>query len=100
MGPAESEKKAIEGWLNKLRYNLDIHICGRAKQLQQLQTRATLLHMKEAHMKNGQLKPGYNVNVATVSEYIVGFISLRTERNKGLPFLKKLCNAYPVQGWL
>ena len=30
------------------------------------------MRMKEDHMKNDQLKPGYNVNVATVSEYIVG----------------------------
>ena len=30
------------------------------------------MRMKEDHMKNGQLKPGYNVNVATVSEYIIG----------------------------
>ena len=50
-------------------------------------------------MKNGQLKPGYNVNVATVSEYIVGnYISAdRTDTKVFIPFLKKLCNAYPVQ---
>ena len=40
---------------------------------------------EEDHMKNGQLKPGYNVNVATVSEYIIGnYISAdRTGRALG-----------------
>ena len=50
-------------------------------------------------MKNGQLKPGYNVNVATVSEYIIGnYISAdRTDTKTFIPFLKKLCNIYPVR---
>ena len=28
---------------------------------------ATFMHMKEDHMKNGQLKPGYNVTIGEVS---------------------------------
>lgn len=50
-------------------------------------------------MKNSQLKPGYNVNTATVSEYIVGnYISAdRTNTKTFIPFLKKLCSTYPVQ---
>jgi hypothetical protein len=34
---------------------------------------ATFLRMKEDHMKNGQLKPGYNVQVGTENQFIVGF---------------------------
>ena len=30
------------------------------------------MHMKEDYMRNGQLKPGYNVNVATCSDFIIG----------------------------
>lgn len=50
-------------------------------------------------MKNGQLKPGYNVNVAMVSEYIVGnYISAdRTDNRTFIPFLEKLCSKYPVK---
>lgn len=57
------------------------------------------MHMKEDHMKNGQLKPGYNVNAAAVSEYIVGnYISAdRTDTKTFIPFLKKLCSTYPVR---
>lgn len=32
---------------------------------------ATFMHMKDDHMRNAQLKPGYNVQIAVDSEYIV-----------------------------
>lgn len=34
---------------------------------------ATFMHMKEDHMKNGQLKPGYNIQAATTDQYVVDF---------------------------
>ena len=65
--------EAINNWLERLkRYNLEIYICGDRNSYSKTDHDATFIHMKEDHMKNGQLKPGYNVNVATVSEYIVG----------------------------
>ena len=33
---------------------------------------ATFMHMKEDYMRNGQLKPGYNIQIGVESEYIVG----------------------------
>lgn len=30
------------------------------------------MYMKEDHMKNGQLKPAYNVQIGVEGEYIVG----------------------------
>lgn len=36
-------------------------------------TDATFMRMKEDHMKNGQLKPGYNVQIGTENQYIVGY---------------------------
>ncbi len=53
---------------------------------------ATFMRMKEDHMLNGQLKPGYNVNVATVSEYMVGtYVSQdRTDTRTTIPFMKEL----------
>ena len=33
---------------------------------------ATFMHMKEDHMRNSQLKPGYNVQIAVESEYVTG----------------------------
>ena len=62
-------QKAIEtinDWLERLkRYNLDIHICGDRNSYCKTDHDATFMHMKEDHMKNGQLKPGYNVNAVS-----------------------------------
>lgn len=41
---------------------------------------ATFMHLKEDHMRNGQLKPAYNIQIGVESEYIVGIGSF-TERN-------------------
>lgn len=96
-------QKAIEtinNWLERLKkYNLDIYICGDRNSYSKTDRDATFMHMKEDHMKNGQLKPGYNVNVATVSEYIIGnYISAdRTDTKTLIPFLEKLCKKHPVK---
>ena len=34
---------------------------------------ATFMRMKEDHMKNGQLKPGYNVQMATENQFIIDY---------------------------
>ena len=41
---------------------------------------ATFMRMKEDHMRNGQLKPGYNVQIAVNSEYITG-LEAYSDRN-------------------
>ena len=53
---------------------------------------ATFMRMKEDHMRNGQLKPGYNVQIAVNSEYITGIevFSDRTDYRTLKPFLRKL----------
>ena len=92
--------ETINGWLARLkRYNLDIHICGERNSYSKTDRDATFMHMKEDHMRNGQLKPGYNVNVATASAYIIGnYISAdRTDTKAFIPFLEKLCKKHPVK---
>ena len=41
---------------------------------------ATYMHMKEDAMRNGQLKPGYNVQFGVEAEYVVG-VDVGPERN-------------------
>ena len=55
---------------------------------------ATFMRMKEDHMRNGQLKPAYNVQIAVNSEYITGIdvFSNRTDFGTLVPFLKQLQN--------
>lgn len=58
---------------------------------------ATFMHMKEDHMKNGQLKPGYNIQIGVEGEYIVGvdISSERADQLTFIPFLNKLENDLP-----
>ena len=53
---------------------------------------ATFMHMKEDYMRNGQLKPGYNIQIGVESEYIVGVgsFSNRTDVNTLIPFLSRI----------
>ena len=47
---------------------------------------ATFMRMKEDHMRNGQLKPGYNVQIAVNSEYITGLEAFSDRgRRKDVP---------------
>lgn len=58
---------------------------------------ATFMRMKEDHMKNGQLKPGYNIQISVEGEYIVG-VDISSERSDQLtliPFLDKLEEELP-----
>jgi len=53
---------------------------------------ATFMHMKEDHMRNAQLKPGYNVQIGVEAEYIVG-VDISSERSDPLtliPLLKRM----------
>ena len=53
---------------------------------------ATFMRLKDDHMRNGQLKPAYNVQIAVNSEYITGVdvFSNRTDFGTLVPFLKQL----------
>lgn len=53
---------------------------------------ATFMHMKEDHMRNAQLKPGYNVQFAVEGEYITGlYISgERSDQLTMIPLLEKM----------
>ena len=53
---------------------------------------ATFMRMKDDHMRNGQLKPGYNVQIGVNSEYITGIEAFpdRTDYGTMVPFLKTM----------
>ena len=53
---------------------------------------ATFMRMKEDHMRNGQLKPGCNVQIAVNSEYITGIEVFFNRMDYGTlePFLREI----------
>ncbi len=65
---------------------------GNRNSFSKTDTDATFMHMKEDHMRNGQLKPGYNIQIGVESEYIVGVgsFSNRTDVNTLIPFLDRI----------
>ena len=86
--PLQKAIETVDEWLEKLKkYTGYLHICGERNSFSKTDYDATFMHMKEDHMRNGQLKPGYNVNVATSEEFIIGnyFSSDRNDVHKTKP---------------
>ena len=52
---------------------------------------ATFMHMKEDHMRNAQLKPGYNLQLGIEGEYITG-AAIGSERSDQLTLINLLEN--------
>ena len=74
------------------RYHENLSILGSRKSYSKTDLDATFMRMKEDHMRNGQLKPAYNVQIGVESEYIVG-VSLfpnPTDTTTLIPFLERL----------
>lgn len=95
--PLQRLSEWVDQCLGKLKqYTNDIHICGNRNSFSKTDHDATFMHMKEDHMRNGQLKPGYNVNVATCSEFIIGsYISSdRNDVHTLIPFMEQLRKNY------
>ena len=83
----------LEGFLNKKNeYYSHLGKLGSRNSFSKTDVDATFMRMKEDHMRNGQLKPGYNVQIGVESEYIVGvgIFSNRSDVNTLIPFLNRI----------
>ena len=74
------------------RYHESQAILGARKSYSKTDLDATFMRMKEDNMRNGQLKPAYNVQIGVESEYIVGIglYSNPTDTTTLIPFLERL----------
>lgn len=100
-GKRKTPIQRLSEWINqcfaKLKQHIkDIHICGNRNSFSKTDHDATFMHMKEDYMRNGQLKPRYNVNVATCSDFIIGsYISSdRNDVHTLIPFMEQLRKNY------
>jgi transposase len=57
----------------KQKYEEQKRILGERNSYSKTDHDATFMRMKDDHMKNGQLKPGYNVQIGTEDQFITGF---------------------------
>ena len=65
--------EALEALLKKgEEYAEHMEILGKRNSYAKTDHSATFMRMKDDHMQNGQLKPGYNVQLGIEAEYIVG----------------------------
>lgn len=58
---------------NIAKYEQQEVILGERNSYSKTDEDATFMRMKEDHMGNGQLKPGYNVQISTSNQYIVNY---------------------------
>ena len=57
----------------KKRYESVKRIAGKRNSYSKTDPEATFMRMKEDHLHNGQLKPGYNVQIGTENGFVVGY---------------------------
>ncbi|WP_434797079.1 IS1182 family transposase [Terrisporobacter vanillatitrophus] len=70
--PIQKSIEELDSYIDRLKkYTKDLHIMGERNSYSKTDKDATFMRMKEDHMKNGQLKPAYNVQFGVDSEYIV-----------------------------
>ena len=55
------------------KYEVQREILGDRNSFSKTDHDATFMRMKEDHMRNGQLKPGYNVQIGTEEQFIIGY---------------------------
>jgi transposase len=75
----DKKMKAKLGYVTKnypaniARYEQQEMILGERNSYSKTDPEATFMRLKEDHMKNGQLKPAYNVQISTSNQFIVNF---------------------------
>ena len=97
----KAEQKAIktleEKHLPKLEeYENHLSILGERNSYSKSDPDATFMRMKEDHMKNGQLKPAYNVQIGTENQFFThyDFFSNRSDTLTFIPFMEGFCSRY------
>ena len=93
--PIQRSIEKLEEYLQKLKeYTQKIHICGKRNSYSKTDKDATFMRMKEDAMKNGQLKPAYNLQHGIDSEYIVWLTVgyQPTDTTTLIPFIKSMEN--------
>lgn len=89
--------KQIYDWITrKQKYEKDLAIFGTRNSYSKTDHDATFMRMKDDYMQNGQLKAGYNVQVATEGQYTLayGVFPNPTDTKTLLPFLDQIEEQY------
>lgn len=90
--PKQYRKRFKDFLERKQKYQNDMEIFGERNSYSKTDHDATFMRMKDDYMKNGQLKAGYNVQVATEGQYVLAFdvFPNPTDTRTFIPFLDKI----------
>lgn len=98
--PAKQYRRTLKSQKRKLterrekmaEHHLRLTLCGTRNSYSKSDVDATFMRVKEDPMRNGQLKPAYNLQLATCNQYILGYDVYQnsTDTKTLLPFLDKL----------
>jgi len=89
--------KQVHDWMTrKQRYEKDFEILDTRNSYSKTDKDATFMRMKDDYMQNGQLKPGYNVQIATEGQYVLTYslFSNPTDTRTLIPFLDEIEKHY------
>jgi len=81
------------------KYEQQLDVLGNRNSFSKTDTDATFMRMKEDHMKNGQLKPAYNVQISTENQFITNFSLHRRAGDTAtlIPHLEQFQSLYGKQ---
>jgi transposase len=91
-GLKQYRKQWLDFITRKKKYQKDIDILGERNSYSKTDPDATFMRMKDDHMRNGQLKPGYNVQLATEGQYALAYdiFPNPTDTRTLIPFLNTI----------
>ena len=94
--PKQVRKKLLDFIVRKQKYQRDFEIFGTRNSYSKTDPDATFMRMKDDYMKNGQLKAGYNVQIATEGQYTLAYslFSNPTDTRTLIPFLDEIEQHY------
>lgn len=94
--PKWVRKQLIDFMLRKQKYQRDFEIFGTRNSYSKTDHDATFMRMKDDYMKNGQLKAGYNVQIATEGQYALAYSLFPnpTDTRTLIPFLDEIEQHY------
>lgn len=94
--PKQSHKQFKDFVARKQKYKNDMEIFGERNSYSKTDPDATFMRMKDDYMKNGQLKAGYNVQLATEGQYALAYdvFPNPTDTRTFIPFLDRIENDF------
>ena len=90
--PKQARKQFDDFITRKQKYQKDMEIFGDRNSYSKTDHDATFMRMKDDYMRNGQLKAGYNVQIATEGQYVLAYdvFPNPTDTRTLIPFLDSI----------